>query len=463
MQRHSGGGTFAADPVHSRADHSPADETVSSEQRSDLPVALAEPANDLAALRRALGNRAFGALLRAQRARLLQRDSVNPPLAKGSTSYWPGLAPPTTPPPAPVSLFERPTSQADKAGAKKAMEEYRKLSPAARKAAFDASYPTGSLAKVLALLGSEEAATNFAVEVRELTRWAEESETRKASGMTDAQMADAEAKWLYAKNKKAAEAKAGGKPVSDADVEKGRKDAEAAQSYYHPMAKTRYDALKPAERTAWDKKAADAIAAMVAYAAAHHPELKLTAANLVWDPNAIDKNAPGALGQGRGPGTATVGFEFVDVTKVDPAYAMSTVVHELFGHPEFDDPTNYQLSIFNLAGPKIPGYTSDPDAEGASYGYHESEIYSLMRELPYWTQVSAKNKKWASVNYDPRSGIGWQLDAIKSEWEPAIAAALVRGLYRRFALDPRIQPMALTAFSELIKKKFPAEHASIVK
>lgn len=447
--------------MYARADHTAADETASSEPRSDERIALAGLANDVAALRRAVGNRAFGALLRAERGRLLQRDPVTPPLAKGSTEYWPGLEPPKTPPP-PLPLFDRPTSQADRAGAKKAMEEYRKLSAADRKAAFAASYPSGSLAKVLALLGSEEAASSFVAEVRELTRWAQESETRKASGMTDAQMADAEAKWLYAKNKKAAEAKAG-KPVSDAEVEKGRKDAEAAQSYYHPMAKTRYEALTPAQRTAWDKKAADAITAMVAYAAAHHPEVKLTAANLVWDPDAIDKNAPGALGQGRGPGTASVGFEFVDVTKVDPAYAMSTVVHELFGHPEFDDPTNYHLSIFKLAGPKIPGYTSDPDAESASYGYHESEIYSLMRELPYWTQVSAKDKKWASVNYDPREGIGWQLDAIKGEWEPAIAAALVRGLYKRFALDPRIQPMALTAFYEVIKKKFPAEHASIVK
>ena len=156
---------------------------------------------------------------------------------------------------------------------------------------------------------------------------------------------------------------------------------------------------------------------------------------------------------------------------VNPAYAMSTVVHELYGHPEFDSASNYQLTLFQLASKSIPGYISDPTTEATSYGYHESEIYSLMRELPYWTGVSAtdkadKKKQGAAVataDYDPRNAIGWELDDIISEWEPGVLKALVHGLYKRMQMDPRIQPMALTALEDQIKTKFSADAATILK
>ncbi|MGZ4274315.1 MAG: hypothetical protein ACXVRP_11200, partial [Solirubrobacteraceae bacterium] len=119
----------------------------------------------------------------------------------------------------------------------------------------------------------------------------------------------------------------------------------------------------------------------------------------------------------------------------------------------------------------IPGYISDPTTEETSYGYHESEIYSLMRELPYWTSVSAadkanKKKQGAAVakaDYDPRDAIGWELDDITTEWEPGVLKALIHGFYKRMQMDPRIQPMALTALEDQIKTKFSADAATILK
>lgn len=392
----------------------------------------------------------------------LRLQRCGPDKSSAATKAGPSATPAPPAPAAPPPLFA--AAAASQPAAHGALDAYKKLAPADRRKAFDQAFKAGTLAPALKALGAEEASGVYREEVRELLMWVQEEATHAYSGMDDAKMADVEAKWVYAKNQAAAAAAKGGGAVTDVEVETERKKQEQAKSYYKPMAKTTYDALDPKKRAEWDADAKKAIDALVAYATAKRPELKITAANLVWDPNAIDKNAPGALAQGRGPGTATVGFVFVTIVKVDPAYALSTVVHELWGHPEHDAPGgNYSLRLFQLAGPKIPGYVQDPTAEGASYNYHESEIYSLMRELPYWTKVSAKNAKWESLNYDPRGGIGSQLDDIMAEWEPKLAAAIVHGLYKRFEVDPRLEPMALAGFSNEIKTKFPAEHAAIVK
>ncbi|MBD1848164.1 DUF4157 domain-containing protein [Cyanobacteria bacterium FACHB-63] len=351
------------------------------------------------------------------------------------------------------------------AGAKKVLDAYQKLSPADRRTAFDFAYPKGAITAVLKALPAADAAGTYKDALQELLQWVEEFETRASSGKTDEQMAALEAKFVYDENKKAAEQKTGGAPATAAQIEEARKASESEKSFHHPMAKTRWEKLSPTEQIKWTDRGNKAIKAIVDYTAKTHPELKLTASNLKLAFHEIDQNAPGAFAQAGGPGIAEVGFEFVEAVEVNPAYALSTVVHELFGHPEFDSRTgNYQLTLFQQAGAKIPGYTSDPAQEGASYGYHTSEIYSLLRELPYWTQTStkdaAKHKKVAGSNYDPREAVGWQIDQIKAEWEPSLAVNLMRGLYKRFSQDPRIEKIALDAFAEVIRKKFSSAEAT---
>lgn len=371
-------------------------------------------------------------------------------------------------PPPPV--FDA-TAASSQLNAHNAVLAYSKLGDADRRAQFDLAYKGKTLGPVLKALGSDDAAKVFADQVRELLQWVEQEETLAFSGMTKAKLAEAEAKWQYAKSKAEAQKNAGKKPVTDADVAKETQKAQKEKSYYKPMAKTRYDALSKAKQTAWDTRAAKAITDMVAFSNKNHPEVVLTAPQLHWDPNAIDANAPGAFAQGDGAGKAAVGFEFVTAVELNPAYAMSTVVHELYGHPEFDSAKNWQLELFQEASKSIPGYISDPTTEETSYGYHESEIYSLMRELPYWTGVSAadkanKKKQGAAVakaDYDPRDAIGWELDDIISEWEPGVLNALIHGFYKRQQMDPRIQPIALTALEDQIKAKFPADAAKILK
>src|SRR5262249_37614230 len=157
-------------------------------------------------------------------------------------------------------------------------------------------------------------------------------------------------------------------------------------------------------------------------------------------------------------------FEFVEAVEVNPAYALSTVVHEIWGHPEFNTPGgNYQLALWQKASKKIPGYTPDPGAEWRSFQYHETENYSLLRELPYCAAVSAKDAKFERLNPDPKKLVNNQIDNIEREWEPSLLAALLHGFYKRIALDPRIEKSALTAFENIIKTRYPAKAAVILK
>jgi hypothetical protein len=384
-----------------------------------------------------------------------------PPTAKGTTSEWPGLERDVGPPP--THVFEHPQGNTP-AGARRVLDQYNALTPGVRTMAFDYSYPRGSVAKVLKALPAADAEGTYREVVTEILRRVEEAETRIASGKTDEQMADVEAAWEHARYKAAAARKLGHAPT-DAEIEQMRREAQSRRSFHHPAVKTRWEKLSTAKKAEWTADADKAIAALVAHAASAHPSLKLTAADFKHAFHEIDKNSPGAFaqaGESGGRPVVEIGFEFVEAVKVDPAYALSTVVHELRGHREFDSPggDTWQLTLYRKAARKIPGYTADPTAEAASYGYHASEIYSLLRELPYWTPVAAKHKKFEHLNPDPKTLIAAQLTEIMAEWEPALAVTLVRALYRRFSLDPRLDASALQAFKDAIKAKFSAADAA---
>jgi hypothetical protein len=137
------------------------------------------------------------------------------------------------------------------------------------------------------------------------------------------------------------------------------------------------------------------------------------------------------------------------------------VVHEISGHPEFDVPgkVGYPMSIYELSTKKIPGYVPNRQVELDAYDYQESEIYSLLRELPYWTPVSAKHAGLGIDNPDPKKLVASHVDKFKKQWEPKLAVALLHGLYRRLKADPRITPAALSAFEAAINKHFTAAEA----
>jgi hypothetical protein len=172
---------------------------------------------------------------------------------------------------------------------------------------------------------------------------------------------------------------------------------------------------------------------------------------------------------------AEVGFDFVTAVQANPAYALSTVVHEVFGHPEYGVyGTEYHLKLYDKAAKKA-GFKKKAEGTRArlsvqdAYAYQETEIYSLMRELPYWTPVSkadeAKTPGLTALNFDPKEGITSRIGTIKEQWHDSkLAIPLLHGLFARVRNDPRITKMALDAFKAGLKANFTdAEVKEITK
>ena len=117
--------------------------------------------------------------------------------------------------------------------------------------------------------------------------------------------------------------------------------------------KNRWLALTPKKRKEMLAAGNKGIEDVVAHASKTHPELKLSKASFKLDFNAVEKRGQGIIamaGKVAGKQVAIVGIDFVTAVQVNPAYALSTVVHEVFGHPEYGPyGTEYHLAIYDKA------------------------------------------------------------------------------------------------------------------
>ncbi len=155
------------------------------------------------------------------------------------------------------------------ANAKAALDAYRKIAPATRRVRLESAFKDGTLAKLLLAVPRDAAIDTYPDELREMLRFVEEASARAQSGMSDDQMADAQAKFETAEAKKKAAADAAakapkGKPPpapTAADVEKARQDRVAETSI--PQVKTAtWDSMDKATKADWTKRAAAASTAV---------------------------------------------------------------------------------------------------------------------------------------------------------------------------------------------------------
>jgi len=347
--------------------------------------------------------------------------------------------------------------------ARSAFDSYKKMSATERRKAFESHYPTGAITLLLKALPAEDASGTYRKEVRELLRWIEEAETRISSGKSDEEMAEVRGKDF----KTRAEAKAKADKIAkglksaptQAEIQKAH-DEEVAETSVPPATDNRWDALTPKKRKEMLAAGNKAIEDMVAHATKTHPELKLTKKSFDLDFRGVDargQNIIAMAGTKGGKQVATVGFDFVTAVQVNPSYALSTVVHEVFGHPEYGTyGTEYHLSLYDKAVKKA-GLKKKAEgtqarlSEQDAFAYQETEIYSLMRELPFWTQVTPQDEKahpgLTALNFDPKEGIASRIGIIKDQWHASkLAIPLLHGLLARLRNDPRITKKALDAF-----------------
>jgi hypothetical protein len=363
--------------------------------------------------------------------------------------------------------------------AEQAMTSYAALSVADRAAWIARWSPRGHLSDMTHALARADIAVGgrFENTLRDILQRTQRSAARdqaRLEGLADdAAMAQAQANEMIARNTAAAAAArpVGAPPPSTADVA-AQQQHQVSETSIAPQTRT----LTPARETRLTREANAAVTRFVAWVTGAHPELHISAAHFrvavreVWD------RGDGIIAfadQGGAP-RCVIGESFTQAATANPAYALPTVVHELWGHNEYgpyaQPGSEHGLEIYDRAAALMPGYvrpaegTAERTSEIDAYAYQETEMYSLMREVEFYTPNAPRHRAALdSINYDPAPAIASRIGLIKTQFEARVARSIVRGLYQRYRMDPRLVPAALAAFTAGVRSHFPAAAAQILR
>jgi hypothetical protein len=345
------------------------------------------------------------------------------------------------------------------------LEAFERMSPADQEAringianVYDART---TVRRVLAALPAEDLDGRFRDTVRRVMDLIERRVVRESTGMTVAQMAQAQATFMDTAARARAAAASGGAPPSAAQVQQAQADAVASMGI-GVRTVDRWSALDAAGQAQFRVRAALAVTSIVTRAAARAPELRLTAAQLHFRPDAIDQASDTRYAETDGAGGLNFGMDFVDAAISNPDYVLGTVVHEIYGHPAhgermresmtfqvFDQARTQTTDAYSAAARAAPATSG----EALAYGYHGTEIYSELREYRY--NVRAPAGSGVVQGDDPRDDVRDHVRTIATQFPANLARAFLRGLYARFRIDPRISPEALVLFTEAVEAQYP--------
>ena len=363
----------------------------------------------------------------------------------------------------------RRVSAADEA--RQVLDLFAAMPGAAQEAFVAANYRSGSYAGLirsrLEALPEEERTGKYRDTIRRLLQLVERQEVRASTGKTDAQLATAQAAFMDAEALAAAQAATGSAAPPPTAVQSAHQTS-VQQLNLPPRTTNRWDALPPLPDPAqalFRVRAATAVAGIVARATVVAPELKLNAGHLHFSPETIDRATDTRYAEYDAPNRRlNFGMDFTDAAVANPDYVLGVVVHEIFGHAEHGGiGDSYALQLYGAARPQATGALSAAaraapmtSSEKFGFGYQDTEIYAELREAQYDKRAPAA----AGITQGdaPREDVLARVGLIKEKWAPDIARGLLRGMYARFALDPRITPAALRLFVDAVNTHFPGEN-----
>ena len=255
------------------------------------------------------------------------------------------------------------------------------------------------------------------------------------------------------------EAKKKGRPapksVTPTQVAAAHEKLIAAGSVSKPT-KFRWSKLTAPQRTSWEARAKKAIASVVSLAAGKAPHLGLKEADITFDQARLDRVSDNVFALSGRP--YTMGMSWVEAAEADPEYVLGATLHEIFGHPAYAISGSIERQVYQAGTANFPEYRvprSDRD-ELRLYDYLGTEIYAEMREFEFYKEVSpADRKKGVKSSDDPKQDIEARVKKLKQFFEPKVAEALIRGMWERFRVDPRIVPGALALFKAAADTHFP--------
>jgi hypothetical protein len=183
-----------------------------------------------------------------------------------------------------------------------------------------------------------------------------------------------------------------------------------------------------------------------------------------WNPAETEKN--GAFAYTSGDWALHCGTQWVEAAENDVASVYGNIAHEMGGHNYYGGGNGWDIqaqAISKLGAKEEETAYSGKNHPYSAYGYMETEIFAELYEFTYATtgnptdtpfEVDAQGKDLTPERKRPtKSGkefrvgdVKYQLTRIKAAFAPKVAEAVVRGLWRRVQIDPRILDKAKELF-----------------
>ncbi len=330
---------------------------------------------------------------------------------------------------------------------------YRSKNPQDRISMAREEYNVGRLDDIISDLPLHQAKEEYQDELGEVLDMYQDWETTSASEMTPDQLIQTQSDFMYESARQDAQEASGSNNPTATEIEEAHQDSVADQDYIVEPDSLVWDALSQAERDQWTARGNAAINAVLDHMKTNHPELDYDRTDLVLAFRQVEAYGAVAYTDGK---QCFLGMDFVTATEQDPAFAVSTIVHEMEGHPEFDSGYSVSFALYDLAAQRMPGYTrpaegsEDREAEWDRYGYFESEIGALLRELPYDRPTDSQGNENPLGSSLPL--LNNLLFNMSEGLAPELEQPMMEGLKNRFEVDPRISPETLVVFIDAVNR-----------
>ena len=188
-----------------------------------------------------------------------------------------------------------------------------------------------------------------------------------------------------------------------------------------------------------------------------------------WDPAETEKND--AFAYTSGDWALHCGTRWVEAAESDITGVYGNITHEMGGHNYYGETNGWDVqwqAISKLGAKEEETAYSGKNSAYSAYGYMETEIFAELYEFTYATtgnpsdtpfEVDAKGtdltperkRKTKSGKPFLVGDVKNQLSRIKAAFAPKVAEAVVRSLWRRVQIDPRILDKAKELFAVDVK------------
>lgn len=289
-------------------------------------------------------------------------------------------------------------------------------------------------------------------------------EVMRSTGMTMDELAEEQKEFLEKQAKK--EGKSPGEYVRDVIKTEGYGGGEAKM----------WNKLKANQKQEWHDRFRAAVKSIKSTAPDDVKQIVKDAeakgGGFRWHPAETEKN--GAFAYTSGDWTLHCGIEWVIAAEKDIAAVYGNIAHEMGGHNYYGEDNGWDIqwrAIGKLGAKEEQTAYSGKNNPFSAYGYMETEIFAELYEFTYATkgnptdtpfEVDAKGTDLTPErNRVTKSGkefrvgdVKYQLTRIKAAFAPKVAEAVVRGLWRRVQLDPRILDQAKELYAADVKSVF---------